>query len=586
LVKTRTLVTTADEKTWPKDKLEPILFLGEWCRRYSRKEEWQQLDVVVAPYHWDDRQKLYSDYQYLQELYEKLLGELSVKLNKIHSVEHSLRYWRILIGPWLGYFIQALFDRWFMLKHTIEQSGINICCVLERDTFSIVPNDMAHFVKLFVEDDWNEAIYGQLLEICWSETVTLEKIQYPHRRQKKEAKKLNIKYVAEWIIVKFNNLLPNENGHFFMYPYLPWITNFRLQLRLGQFPKLWRAQPIPEENIDCKIRESLFSQDVESTFVQVARKMISLHIPIVYLEGYEKLLSAAHQLPWPKYPTTIFTSISYSNDDLFKIWSADKVEKGVPLVIGQHGGLFGMTLFSFHEEHQIKIADKWLSWGWTDVERPQIIPIGNIKEDAKRTLKYNPKGLALIVETTVPRYSYHLYAGAIAGQWLRYFDDQCNFIDTLPIELQLQVLVRIYPRDALGWDQKERWLNKYPDIEIELCRKSIPKLIKNCRLIISTYNGTSSLEPLFWNVPTIMFWNPLHWEMNEDAKIYFDLLKSVGIYHDNPDKAAQHMIKVWGDVDLWWNSKEVQDARKKFCHRFTRDCDDLIGDLQSFFYNI
>ena len=44
--------------------------------------------------------------------------------NEIHNVDHSLRYWRILIGPWLGYFIHILFDRWIMLKRAITEYEI------------------------------------------------------------------------------------------------------------------------------------------------------------------------------------------------------------------------------------------------------------------------------------------------------------------------------------------------------------------------------------------------------------------------------------------------------------------------------
>ncbi len=141
----RTLITTADERSWPKNKTEPVLFLGEWCKRYSRKHIWENMDFEVASYHWDDREKLFSDYQYLQELYEKLLANLSETLNQIHGVDHSPRYWRILIGPWLGCFIQALFDRWFMLKEAIDQAEIVKCRVLAREPLALVPNDMEHF---------------------------------------------------------------------------------------------------------------------------------------------------------------------------------------------------------------------------------------------------------------------------------------------------------------------------------------------------------------------------------------------------------------------------------------------------------
>ena len=173
----RTLITTAIEETWPKDKNEPVLFLGEWCKLYNRKSIWRDLNANTEPYHWDDREKLHADYLYLQKLHEELTVELAVKLNEIHSVNHSIRYWKILIGPWLGYFTQMLFDRWFMLKQSIEKSNITTCKVIQRELISVVPNDMASFNKIFVEDDWNEAIYGQLIERCWPELMLIERVQ-------------------------------------------------------------------------------------------------------------------------------------------------------------------------------------------------------------------------------------------------------------------------------------------------------------------------------------------------------------------------------------------------------------------------
>ena len=104
----RTLITTAETKTWPAKKDEPVLFLGEWCKRFSKRELWENLDSEVLEYHWNDRKKLASDYKYLQQLYEILLISLSKKLNEVHSCNYSIRYWRILVGPWLGMFVHIL----------------------------------------------------------------------------------------------------------------------------------------------------------------------------------------------------------------------------------------------------------------------------------------------------------------------------------------------------------------------------------------------------------------------------------------------------------------------------------------------
>ena len=213
----RRLVLTADEHTWPKENKEPVLFLGEWCKRYSRKAVWQKLDAEVAPYHWDDRQKLFNDYQYLQDLYEKLLLDLSNKLNHIHSVNYSLRYWRILIGPWLSIFIQIFFDRWFMLKQTIEKEKIIKCNIISRDPMSVVPNDIKHFSNMYVDDDWNEAVYGQLLDLNWSDVVNIKRIHKPSIDNKNEnntslsAKTAFKRHIEKFWVPLFNKLFSNNS---------------------------------------------------------------------------------------------------------------------------------------------------------------------------------------------------------------------------------------------------------------------------------------------------------------------------------------------------------------------------------------
>ena len=88
----RFLITTALEGKIPTN--QPLLLLGEWCKPFSKKNKFKNLNIKVLPYHWDDRSKLHRDYLYLDALYEKLLIELTFKLNKIHGTQHKTRYWR------------------------------------------------------------------------------------------------------------------------------------------------------------------------------------------------------------------------------------------------------------------------------------------------------------------------------------------------------------------------------------------------------------------------------------------------------------------------------------------------------------
>ena len=83
----RTLVTTANHELWPQD--EPIIFIGEWCKRYSQKQIWDKLDSSTTNYHWNDRNQLAVDYKYLDSIYEETLANLVEKLNSVHKTNYS-----------------------------------------------------------------------------------------------------------------------------------------------------------------------------------------------------------------------------------------------------------------------------------------------------------------------------------------------------------------------------------------------------------------------------------------------------------------------------------------------------------------
>jgi putative transferase (TIGR04331 family) len=87
------LVTTALEDTW--GSASKTVFLGEWCKLYSKRHIWKKMDAITHEYHWNDREKYYSDYQNLDLLYEKNLSLLSQKLGEMHGVTTNTRFWRI-----------------------------------------------------------------------------------------------------------------------------------------------------------------------------------------------------------------------------------------------------------------------------------------------------------------------------------------------------------------------------------------------------------------------------------------------------------------------------------------------------------
>jgi putative transferase (TIGR04331 family) len=151
------LVTTALEETW--DKQKKIIFLGDWCLLEKRKHQWASLEYKVLEYHWDDRKKLNKDYIYLKSFHERLLKDLAMQLNHIHGVKHNLNYWRVLVGPWLGYFTQILFDRWESVEQALQTGEVSETVSLNYQENTLVPFDMLDFQRLYLDEGWNHFIY-------------------------------------------------------------------------------------------------------------------------------------------------------------------------------------------------------------------------------------------------------------------------------------------------------------------------------------------------------------------------------------------------------------------------------------------
>jgi putative transferase (TIGR04331 family) len=84
------------------------------------------------------------------------------------------------------------------------------------------------------------------------------------------------------------------------------------------------------------------------------------------------------------------------------------------------------------------------------------------------------------------------------------------------------------------------------------------------------HNATSYLQSLAMNAPTIIFWNPEHFEVMDKVKPDFKMLEDVGIYHKTPESAANFLNNHYDDIPKWWKSKEVQEARRKFCYKYAR----------------
>ena len=65
--------------------------------------------------------------------------------------------------------------------------------------------------------------------------------------------------------------------------------------------------------------------------------MLPISIPICLIESFSDILHISNNNDYPKTPKFIFTSGAQDQDEIFKLYAANKVDAGVPFYIGQHG---------------------------------------------------------------------------------------------------------------------------------------------------------------------------------------------------------------------------------------------------------
>ena len=576
----RFLVTTADEKTWPQNG--KIIFLGEWCKIYSRKHEWENLDYEVLHYHWDDRKKLNKDFEYILDLKSDLLFKLTEILNRIHKVNYKTTDWDKFIGWWLFYFISVVFDRWENIRIAEENfKNLETICLKFNEIEITATNTNDFNKKASSSDEWNSYMFNKIID--FRGVTKINRLNKSLKTESLKAPKDSLKIKIFYFYQKLVSLLKTKSAPLILNTYLSYIDDFVLNFKFKTLPFFSNAK------LDYKIKNLSSLRNLanyrnwkinfdNNDFEIFIGEIISSQLPINFLEGFDTLNHELSKNFWPTKPKFILTSNLFYANDLFNLYVLKKCREGSKFFTTQHGGHYGIGKFSFFEIHQTTISDKFFTWGWASHKHNNLIPQGIFNNTRFKNYSFTSKNI-LLVTNCIPRYSNYLYSSPISSQWLKYFSDQLNFVDYLNVSNKNKLLVRLYNEDY-KWNQKSRWLDRFPNIKFANLKK-LDFYIQNARLVICTNNSTTFLECIYYNVPTIIFWDCKLWEIREEASPYMDLLINNKILHTSPRSAAIHVNNVYDNLHIWWNSKEVQNALSTFKHEFVRDNVDFFRVLKT-----
>lgn len=588
--KKRYLITTSDEKTWKFDR--PVIFLGEWCRLYSRKHVWHKMDAVVAKPYGLDLFKKDLDNSKVLELEKKLFPEFCRVLNHYFNLNYSHRFWQIILGPWFRAIVKILLNRTYTLKQCLETEEISGTTLYNSEYCALaIPNLRSGYTFFFENEKWNNILNGLILNYLDNKKFSITYIEeqdskyiYKNIKSKDSETYYSYKQKFKNNLYKFYKKIAEnfvkDKDIFLISTYLPTKELVKLELALKQLPQIWKKS---ELNMDTK-PDKLLRQDISKKFIKktdsdlenIIRLLIFELIPVCYLEGFEELKKITNEQPWPKSPKIIFTSNNFGTDEIFKLYTAIKTEEGTKYFVGQHGNNYFTSKYDFPRIEE-QTADRFFTWGWK--KSPKHVPTFVFKT-AGLSNNYNTKGSLLLVEKPQGQ---RVYPWDTHSEYLSYFEDQIKFVNCLKNEPKKKLIIRLssaYENTKLN--EKSRWYSFNKSLKIDVGKISIRSLYAQSRLIVHSYDSTGILETLSQNIPTLAFWQNGLNHLREEVKPDYQKLIDAGIIHLSARSVADKVNNIWDDVDRWWLNKDLQDMRNQFCNIYAKNCSNPVNTMVKF----
>lgn len=565
------LATTNFTPFW--DTTDELLFLGPACARYDRRHEWEGLKFQFLPNRWDDRERLDRDIAYCVRAGEHLVEVLAAYLNEVHGVSHESRYWRILLGFWLHYYVHDLYTRYLNVREALEVFPDIRTLTLAPECW-ITPRDTAESVALYDSDRYPLQLYAQILravgrgepsraaEFSPSLTVAarlnataglrawarrgvrrgLKWIQ-PRRGLDIALCDLNVSWRHVWSVVRG--------------------SGFRAWPFLESLP----AGAEAEREVGPR-RDGLGALKGEDEFERVLISTLPFTFPTVFLEGHARAreVSLAH---WTQVPKVVVSSLGWVFNEPFKLFAAECAERGSRLLGVQHGGVYGLGKNVAGEVLERAITDRWYAWGWADLASdPKVrnLPHPGLSALAGTTPNVRADQI-LYVSTDFPISTSRLHNSPIENQYEEYFTWRLKFIGALSEPVRERLFVRLYPID-FGWTQSQRLKAAIPDVCLDDFTQGFEGRLSQARLAVFDHPGTTFLQGMVSGIPCVLFWKPSHWETRDSAKPYLDCLRDAEILHDDPVAAAGQVLRVWNEPERWWGSAQVREAREAFVEHF------------------
>jgi putative transferase (TIGR04331 family) len=326
--------------------------------------------------------------------------------------------------------------------------------------------------------------------------------------------------------------------------------------------------------IEC--RQRLINEtEGRSDDISRLRRLVALTAPCELVESHDELTNWAER-DAKRNLGVLYSANAHQASIPFRYRMFAQRERGTKIAIHQHGGGYGIDETHIGEEHDIAISDKFYSWGWIRPDLGDRVRPLATAAPAKRN--ENPDRGYLLMSLPVTSTLYRFQPFLVPYHVTLMVRETISFVRNLESSVDLRIRssgAAVFPMHQLS--------RVGATLSVDTGRNSGPMEASRSKLVIHNYLGTSWLETLAMNVPTVCFYDPSIFRAREAARPFIDALARVGVIHHSGAEAARFVNDLNGDPSVWWSKPEVQEARESFVARYANFKEDwLPGWIEEF----
>ncbi|MBI3773326.1 MAG: hypothetical protein HY272_11585 [Gammaproteobacteria bacterium] len=493
--------------------------------------------------------------RFLESQQPVFLGQLAELLNDYHGWNRSTAYYDLLCGDWLMQFSHVLYAAYQEVMRGNSPS-------LDHRPFPVF-SDRAEFLRANVYDfSFNNQIRELVSEVLDRGKAAARAFVQGSTTCGDETGGGARRRILNSLVQRIGK---RRAPFVFCNPYIKcspmeWVKTLYdwrgwARQESYSYPVAVRAQL----DVDWRRNESFNTSIV--TFLDVFRTLLPIYLPVVYLEGFAAYRQQVFNLKLPR-PRVIYTASSLHGHILFKTLAADWREEGTKILNHQHGGGYGLGLIEPNESYEIRLSDRFYTSGWTNQIRkvkPLAFPMPIFSRKSGQSVR------VLLTLLAMPRYVYRIQFAGMPGTNELMISKTVDFVQKLNGKAEL--VVRASPNDY-GCGMVNSLLRVNPNLHFDDLSVSGMRSFFSSALVVHNYLGSSWLETLAMNIPTVCFYDRDVYVFRDAAQPYIDGLAAVGILHQDGEAAARFVLKVMDDPHSWWQKPEVQSARQLFVSRY------------------